>query len=199
VGKLFEFDQRYRLSRSISFIAGVDESGRGPLAGPVVAAAVILRPGFRHKGINDCKKLTASKREKLFVTIKRNALGIGISVVKTKTIDDINILSATFLAMRRAVRKLPVRPELVLIDGPYRIPGIKASQDAVVGGDSKSISIASASIIAKVTRDGIMGELDRKYPQYKFGQNKGYPTKKHYDAIKLHGISPVHRLSFRLI
>lgn len=176
-------------------ICGIDEAGRGPLAGPVFAAAVILPDGLEDIGINDSKKLSEKKRDMLFDIIKEKAIAFSIASADEKEIDEINILNATFLAMKRAVEGLSVSPDIALIDG-NRKPYTGIEELTVVKGDAKSISIAAASILAKVSRDRYLLELDRQYPQYQFAQHKGYPTKLHYDMIKQYGISPVHRLSF---
>ena len=176
-------------------IAGVDEAGRGPLAGPVVAAAVILPPDYVNSEINDSKQLTALKRDELFEIIHREAVAIGTGIVDTDVIDNLNILQATLQAMREAVLELSTSPDFILIDGLHKIPLI-TPQKPVVKGDSLSISIAAASIIAKVSRDRIMEMYHRQFPQYNFRQNKGYGTKEHIDAIKKVGICPIHRVSF---
>jgi ribonuclease HII len=178
-------------------IAGVDEAGRGPLAGPVVAAAVILPPDYVNAEINDSKKLSAVKREKLYETISKDAVAVGTGIVDTEIIDNINILQATLQAMREAVLELSTSPDFILIDGLHRIPLI-TPQKPVVKGDSLSISIAAASIIAKVSRDRIMEMYHRQFPQYNFSQNKGYGTKEHCDAIKQFGMCKIHRKSFHL-
>jgi len=182
-------------AQGYKLICGVDEAGRGPLAGPVCAAAVILPEGLENLGINDSKKLSEKKRDKLFDLIKEKAVAYSIATASEKEIDELNILNATFLAMRRAVEGLGVNPDYVLVDG-NRLPGTGIKEEAIVKGDAKSISIAAASILAKVTRDRMLLELDKEYPEYGFAQHKGYPTKLHYDMIKEHGVLPVHRLSF---
>lgn len=176
-------------------ICGVDEAGRGPLAGPVFAAAVILPDGMEDIGINDSKKLSEKKRDALFEIIKEKALAYSIASADEKEIDELNILNATFLAMKRAVEGLSIKPDMALIDG-NRKANTGVEEMTLVKGDSKSISIAAASILAKVSRDRCLKELDEKYPEYQFSKHKGYPTKLHYELIKKHGISPVHRLSF---
>lgn len=176
-------------------ICGVDEAGRGPLAGPVFAAAVILPEGMEDIGINDSKKLSEKKRDALFEIIKEKALAYSIASADEKEIDELNILNATFLAMKRAVEGLNIKPDMALIDG-NRKANTGVEEMTLVKGDSKSISIAAASILAKVSRDRCLKELDEKYPEYQFSKHKGYPTKLHYELIKEHGISPVHRLSF---
>ena len=181
--------------KGINFIAGIDEVGRGPLVGPVVAAAVILPEGFYNKDINDSKKLSEKKRNELYEVIKNNAISIGIGIVSNKRIDEINIYEATKEAMLLAVNDLSVIPEYLLIDAmklDLSIPSI-----SIIKGDAKSESIAAASIIAKVTRDNMMYELDKKYPMYGFASNKGYGTKKHIESIKKYGIISEHRKSFK--
>jgi len=176
-------------------IAGIDEAGRGPLAGPVVAAAVILPPGYRHPEINDSKQLTARRREFLYEVIKTDALAVGLGVIEAPVIDRINILQATLMAMRDAVTDLSLSPDYLLIDGKNRID-VQAPQKAIVKGDAKSISIAAASIIAKVSRDRIMEIYHRQFPQYNFLKNKGYGTVEHREAIHRCGRCKIHRLSF---
>ncbi|MDZ7265481.1 MAG: ribonuclease HII [candidate division KSB1 bacterium] len=178
-------------------IAGVDEAGRGPLAGPVVAAAVIFAPGVYIVGVNDSKKLSPDQREVFFQRITARALAIGVGIVGEKMIDRINILQATYRAMRQAIAQLNPQPEHVLVDG-RPIPDLNLPQMAIVGGDGKCFSIAAASIIAKVTRDRLMLEYDRLFPQYGFAQHKGYPTKKHIQAIIKYGYCPIHRTTFNI-
>ncbi|HBI47530.1 MAG TPA: ribonuclease HII [Smithella sp.] len=179
------------------FIAGIDEAGRGPLAGPVVAAAVILPPGYLNSEIKDSKKLSAGKRDELYETINREAIAVGMIVVDADIIDRVNILQATLQAMRDAVLELPASPDFLLIDGNQRVP-ILTPQKPIVKGDSLSISIAAASIIAKVSRDRIMEMYHRQFPHYNFQRNKGYGTKEHLDAIKKFGICKIHRKSFHV-
>lgn len=179
------------------FIAGIDEAGRGPLAGPVVAAAVILPLDYLNSEIKDSKKLSGFKREELYETINKKALAIGMKVVDADVIDKCNILNATLEAMREAVLELSTSPDFLLIDGNHRVP-IATPQKTIVKGDSLSISIAAASIIAKVTRDRIMEMYHRQFPQYNFQQNKGYGTKEHLDAIREFGICKIHRKSFHV-
>jgi ribonuclease HII len=178
-------------------VAGVDEAGRGPLAGPVVAAAVILPPDYLNAEINDSKQLSAGKREKLYETIHQDAVAIGMGIVDTEVIDHLNILQASLQAMREAVLELSTSPDFLLIDGLHKISLI-TPQKPLVKGDSLSISIAAASIIAKVSRDRIMEMYHRQYPQYNFRQNKGYGTKEHCDAIKQFGTCKIHRKSFNV-
>jgi ribonuclease HII len=180
----------------ISLLCGVDEAGRGPLAGPVFAAAVILDPERIPEGLNDSKKLTEKKREALFDEICRMALAYSVASASVEEIDRLNILQATFLAMGRAVEGLSVKPQLVLIDGNAVPPQITLPARAVVKGDALSATIAAASILAKVSRDRLMLELDQEYPQYYFWKHKGYGTALHYEMLEQHGISPVHRRSF---
>lgn len=180
-----------------NLIAGVDEAGRGPLAGPVCVASVILPEGAYLEKINDSKKLTDKVKDKLYDEIKEMAIAYSIVLVSHEEIDELNILNATFKGMCDAVTELSVKPDFVLIDG-NRIKGMETPHECVVKGDSKSISIAAASILAKVTRDRYMMELHEKYPEYNFAKHKGYPTKDHYDALKKYGASEVHRKSFNL-
>lgn len=182
-------------SEGYSLICGVDEAGRGPLAGPVCAAAVILPKGLEIPGLNDSKKLTDKKRRELFPIIKEQAIAYGIGLADHKEIDEINILQATFLAMERAIAQLSVRPEFALIDG-NREKDFGLPVKTVVKGDSLSANIAAASVLAKVTRDDIMEAMAADYPQYGFEVHKGYGTKAHYEALRAHGASPVHRMTF---
>jgi ribonuclease HII len=177
-------------------IAGVDEAGRGPLVGSVVAAAVILDPNNPIEGLNDSKKLSEKKREKLFIEIQEKALAWAIAEASAAEIDEHNILQASLLAMRRAVEALSIQPEHVLVDGNKIPHGLAMSCDAVVGGDALHPEISAASILAKVTRDRQMVEMDQKYPQFGFAKHKGYPTKAHFEAIALHGVIDEHRRSF---
>lgn len=182
--------------RGFTAVCGVDEAGRGPLAGPVCAAAVILRDGEIIEGVNDSKKLSEKKREQLFDLIKDKALAYGIAFASVEEIEQYNILEATFLAMNRAVAQLDPVADYALIDG-NRVPkGIPIPCETVVKGDSKSASIAAASILAKVTRDRLMLEYDEKYPQYGFAGHKGYGTKQHIEAVKQYGLCEIHRPSF---
>jgi len=189
-----KFDKKY-LSKEVKFLAGVDEAGRGPLAGPVVAAAVIFDKKTNIKNVNDSKQLTQNQREYLFDKIKAKALSYSVSVIDHTIIDEINILNASLLAMKQAVESLNIKPDLILVDGnrgfPSDIPVIP-----VIKGDAKSFSIAAASILAKVTRDRIMKNLSLDYPEYFWDQNKGYPTRKHRDIILRIGPSPLHRKTF---
>lgn len=192
--ELLEFDREYR-SKSAGLLCGVDEAGRGPLAGPVCAAAVILPDDVELPGLNDSKKLTDKKRRELYDIITEQALSWSVALVDEKTIDEINILQATFRAMEQAVAGLTVEPGLVLVDG-NREPPLPMKTECVVGGDGKSASIAAASILAKVTRDRLMEELDETYSQYGFAVHKGYGTKRHYEALRTYGPCPIHRQSF---
>jgi ribonuclease HII len=181
--------------RGVTRLAGVDEAGRGPLAGPVVAAAVVLPPGERIAGVDDSKRLVAEERGRLYEVIRAKALGVGVGMVDHVTIDRINILQATRLAMAQALAALPVEPELVLTDF-VEVPGLRCPQRNLVEGDRRSASVAAASIIAKVTRDRIMEAADREYPLYGFGRHKGYATPEHRDALERHGPCPLHRRTF---
>jgi len=182
-------------------IGGVDEAGRGPLAGPVVAACVVIDKNFKIDDeelalVADSKKLSAKKREKLFSIIKEKVLAVEIGVVDNLTIDKINILQASFLAMRRAIKKLHIEPSYILVDGNFKIPKLEKPQTAIVGGDGKVFCIAAASIIAKVSRDWMMSEIDKQYPEYEFAKHKGYGTKAHFAKIATLGPCPIHRFSF---
>lgn len=182
-------------SKGVNVICGVDEAGRGPLAGPVCAAAVILPANLEIPGLTDSKKLTDKRRRELFPLIKEKAISYGIGFASEQEIDEINILQATFLAMERALAQLEVRPELALIDG-NREKDFGIPVKTVVKGDSLSANIAAASILAKVTRDDVMLALAEDYPQYGFEIHKGYGTKAHYEALREYGASPVHRSTF---
>lgn len=182
-------------SKGINLIAGVDEVGRGPLIGSVVAAAVILPSGFYMSEINDSKKLSEKKREELYPIIMEKAVSVGIGVVDSETIDKVNILNATKMAMKKAINNLSVKPEHVLIDAVKL--DIDIPYTAIIKGDAKSESIAAASIVAKVYRDNMMKELDKEYPMYDFKSNKGYGTKKHIEAIKKYGVLKEHRKTFK--
>ena len=176
-------------------VCGVDEAGRGPLAGPVFAAAVILPENYTHEILNDSKKLSEKKRDLVYDDIIRDAISWSVGIATEQEIDDINILNATFLAMKRAVNGLNIKPDLAFIDGNrYANTGVK--EITIVKGDSKCMSVAAASIIAKVSRDRFMMEMDEKYPEYQFCKHKGYGTKLHYEMIEQYGISPVHRKTF---
>ena len=181
--------------QGLTLVCGVDEAGRGPLAGPVCAAAVILPANIEIPGLNDSKKLTDKKRRELFPIIQEKAIAYGIAFADEKEIDEINILQATFLAMERAVSQLAIRPEHILIDG-NRNKDFGVPSTTVVHGDSLSASIAAASILAKVTRDDVMLEMAKEYPQYGFEIHKGYGTKAHYEALQKCGPCPIHRMTF---
>ena len=176
-------------------ICGVDEAGRGPLAGPVCAAAVILKPDTEIEGLNDSKKLSEKKREELYSVITEKAVAYSIAFASVEEIEELNILGATFLAMRRAVDGLCPNADFAIIDG-NREPKLDVPAMTVIKGDSKSMSVAAASILAKVTRDRLLLEYDKKYPEYGFAAHKGYGTKAHYEAIAAHGITEIHRKSF---
>ena len=191
---MWEIENQH-IADGIHLIAGVDEAGRGPLAGPVCAAAVILPQNLEIPGLNDSKKLSDKQRRALFPVIIEKAVAYGIAFASEKEIDDINILQATFLAMERAVDQLQVKPELLLIDG-NRNRDFGIPSQTVIHGDSLSASIAAASVLAKVTRDRICEELDRQYPEYKIAKHKGYATKEHYAALEKFGHCPLHRMSF---
>lgn len=186
---------RLYFEKGYNLIAGIDEAGRGPLAGPVVAAAVILPPNYHNQMINDSKKLNANQRKKVFEIIKNDSVCWTFSVISQNTIDKINILNATLLAMKNSAKKLIPKPELVLIDGNKNFES-ELNTITLVKGDSLSQSIAAASIVAKVIRDSIMERLDLTYPYYQWRKNKGYPTKAHFTAIEKFGLSPIHRVSF---
>ena len=179
------------------YIAGVDEAGRGPLAGPVIAAAVIFPPQYTNKDINDSKQLSATKREYLYDIIKNEAIAVGVGVAEADVIDQINILRASLQAMSEAVQELGTSPDYLLVDGLHRVP-LSTPQKPLVKGDTLSVSIAAASIIAKVSRDRIMEMYHRQFPQYNFMRNKGYGTKEHCNAIKQFGMCKIHRRSFHL-
>jgi len=187
--------ERQAAEKGYKTVCGIDEAGRGPLAGPVYAAAVILPVDCEIDGLDDSKKLTEKKRELLFDVIIKKALAYGIGWANEREIDEHNILQATFFAMGRAVEALAITPDWALVDG-NRMPPLSVPGQTLVKGDSKSASIAAASILAKVSRDRLLREWDKKYPEYGFAKHKGYGTKAHYDAIKQYGILPVHRRSF---
>ena len=190
----YSIENEYR-EKGFNIICGVDEAGRGPLAGPVYAAAVILPSDCVIEGLNDSKKLTEKKREALFDEIKEKALAYGIASADEKEIDEINILNATFLAMKRAIASLSVKPDLALIDGNQK-PHTDIEEVTVIKGDAKSMSIAAASVLAKVSRDRFMLEMAEKYPQYEFSRHKGYGTKLHYEKIAQYGVCDIHRRTF---
>lgn len=194
--KLFEMTEHERLykTQGFTFIAGIDEVGRGPLAGPVVAGAVILPDDFQILGIDDSKKLTETKREELYELIQNAAVSIGVGIIEAEEIDKINIYEATKKAMYAALNELHIRPDFLLVDAMKLTTPMPS--EAIIKGDSKSISIAAASIIAKVTRDRMMKELAHSFPEYGFEQNMGYGTKEHIEALQLYGATPHHRRSF---
>ena len=176
-------------------VCGIDEAGRGPLAGPVFAAAVILPENYSHPVLNDSKKLSEKKRDAVYDDIIKDAVCYSVGIATEEEIDEINILNATFLAMKRAVEGLVIKPDFAYIDGnQYPKTGVK--EETIVKGDGKCISVAAASIIAKVSRDRFMLEIDKQYPEYQFSKHKGYGTKLHYEMIEKYGVSPVHRRSF---
>ncbi|MFA6308131.1 MAG: ribonuclease HII [Clostridia bacterium] len=195
--KLHEMSSFEREAREMGFanIAGIDEVGRGPLAGPVVTACVILPEDINILGIDDSKKLSAKKRERLFDEIQESAISIAIGIIDEKVIDEINILNATKTAMKSAVAKMSKTPDILLIDA-VKLEDLEIKQISIEKGDTLSVSIAAASIIAKVTRDRMMDEMDSIYPEYGFIRNKGYGTKEHIEAIKMYGLCPIHRISF---
>ena len=192
---LFEFETKASY-QGFKNIAGIDEAGRGPLAGPVVAAAVIFPSQVNIPGLNDSKKLSTKKREELFPKIQEISVSYGVAVVCQKVIDKINILQAARLAMKQAVETLKITPGLLLIDGNQKIDST-LNQWAIVKGDSRSLSIAAASVLAKVTRDRIMDDYHKLYPQYEFNRHKGYGTKLHRNLIQEHGPCPIHRNTFK--
>lgn len=194
IEQMKQIENEYK-RKGYNFIAGVDEAGRGPLAGAVFAAAVILPDDVYIEGINDSKKLSEKKREELFDVIKEKALYYSIASVDEKVIDEVNILNATFIAMNKAVDELLKKPDFVLIDG-NKIGGMTIPYETVVKGDSKSISIAAASILAKVSRDRYITKMAEKYPEYNFAKHKGYGTKEHTEAILKYGPCPIHRRTF---
>lgn len=191
----YEFEKA-AVNSGFSCICGVDEAGRGPLAGPVCAAAVILPEGAVIEGLDDSKKLTEKKRERLYDIIKETAVAYSVAYGTLEEIETVNILEATYLAMNRAIEGLNIKPDFALIDG-NRVPrGIKIPCETIVKGDSRSMSVAAASVLAKVTRDRLMLEYDKKYPEYNFKKHKGYGTKEHTELIKQYGPCEIHRLSF---
>ena len=190
----YDFEKQF-LSDDIKLICGVDEAGRGPLMGPVVAAACILPPDVVIKGLDDSKKLSEKKRELLFDEIKEKAIAYSVASASVEEIEELNILNAAMLAMKRAIESLEIKADFALIDGNCS-RGFSIPTKTVVGGDAKVPSIAAASILAKVTRDRLCYEYDKQYPEYGFGKHKGYGTKLHMDALRKYGPSPVHRPSF---
>ncbi|MBO7334120.1 MAG: ribonuclease HII [Lachnospiraceae bacterium] len=190
--KLKEFEKQYEY---LGYVCGIDEVGRGPLAGPVVAGAVILPKDSKILYLNDSKKLSEKKREELYTVIYENAVSVGIGFAGPDRIDEINILNATYEAMRMAISKLSVTPDVLLNDA-VTIPEVMIKQVPIIKGDAKSVSIAAASIVAKVTRDRLMVEYDKLYPEYGFSKNKGYGTAEHIEALKKYGKCEIHRNSF---
>lgn len=195
LNELKEIDKSY-FKEGYNYICGIDEAGRGPLAGPVVVAAVIMPKGSMIEGVNDSKKVSEKKREKLYELIIEEAISYSVGIVDQNEIDRINILNATKAGLTEAVRTLKVKPELILVDALTNIDTCGVPYKSIIKGDAKSYSIAAASIIAKVTRDRIMREWDKVYPQYGFEKHKGYGTAAHISAIKENGLCPLHRLSF---
>lgn len=191
----YEFEKA-AVNSGFSCICGVDEAGRGPLAGPVCAAAVILPESAVIEGLDDSKKLTEKKRERLYDVIRTTAVAYSVAYGTLEEIETVNILEATYLAMNRAIEGLNVKPDFALIDGNRAPRGIKIPCETIVKGDSKSMSVAAASVLAKVTRDRLMLEYDKKYPEYNFKKHKGYGTKEHTELIKQYGPCEIHRLSF---
>lgn len=191
----FQFEKEVK-AKGYKFVCGVDEAGRGPLAGPVCAAAVILPDNIEIEGLNDSKKLTEKKREALFDVIKEKALAYSIAYSSVEEIEEFNILEATFIAMNRAVESLTTKADFALIDGNREPKGIKIPCQTIIKGDAKSQSIAAASVLAKVSRDRLLLEYDKEYPEYNFKKHKGYGTKEHTDLILKHGVCPIHRKSF---
>lgn len=194
INEMKKIEERYR-DDGIEIIAGIDEVGRGPLAGPVVSCAIILPPECDLLHINDSKKISEEKRKYLFEQLKKKAVSLSVGVVSPETIDDVNILNATKKSMRLALEQLSVKPQMVLIDA-VALEELDIRQMSIIKGDEKCYSIAAASIVAKVVRDDIMADLHEKYPEYNFLSNKGYGTKDHIEAIKIYGLSPIHRRSF---
>ncbi len=195
---LYEYeDALYK--KGVTYIAGTDEAGRGPLAGPVVAAAVILKKGAKIEGVDDSKKLTDKKRRALIEIIKKEALAIGIAIVSPQEIDRINIYRASKEAMISAIQSLKIKPEYILADAMMLEEELGIPTESIIKGDQKSASIAAASIVAKVTRDEYMIEMDKLFPMYGFKKHMGYPTKAHIEAIEIYGVSPIHRRTFEPI
>ena len=189
---MLEYEKKYQAA---AFVCGVDEAGRGPLAGPVVAGAVILPKDLKILYLNDSKKLTEKRREELYLEIQEKAFSWNVGIVGPDVIDQINILQATYVAMRQAVGGLSVKPDVLLNDAVV-IPGLSMPQEKIIHGDAKSLSIAAASVMAKVTRDHMMMEYDKLFPEYGFGKNKGYGTAVHIQALREYGPCPIHRRTF---
>lgn len=190
--KMMEYEHKYD---EYDYICGVDEAGRGPLAGPVVAAAVILPKDCYIEYLNDSKKVPEKRREALYKEIHNRAIAVGTGIVSSDVIDEINVLNATYKAMKEALSKLDTKPQVILADAVC-IPDISVPQESIIKGDAKSVSIAAASIIAKVTRDRMMYEYDEMYPEYGFARHKGYGTRFHMDALKRYGQCPIHRKTY---
>lgn len=186
----------YQKNPQIQYICGIDEAGRGPLAGPVVVGAVIMPKESWIKGVNDSKKIAEKKREVLFEKITEEAVAYGVGIVDPKTIDEINILNATKLALTKAIQELKVKPDLIIVDALKHINTLGIPYESMIKGDEKVYSVSAASIVAKVTRDRIMRQWDEVYPQYGFEHHKGYGTKAHIEAIRTYGLTPIHRRSF---
>ena len=191
--------EREQWNSGVETVCGVDEAGAGPLMGPVYAAAVILPPDYKNEMLNDSKKLTDKKRKELREIIERDAVAWAVGIVTPEEIDKINILNASFLAMHRALDQLKTRPEAVIVDGNRFKPYKDLPYTTIVKGDGKYLAIAAASILAKTYRDDYMDALAEEFPQYDWKSNKGYPTKKHREAIRLHGVTPYHRMSYNLL
>lgn len=193
LSRMMEYEHKY--DKDFEYICGVDEAGRGPLAGPVVAAAVILPKDCYIEHLNDSKKVSEKRRGILYDEIYKKAIAVGTGVVSSEVIDKINVLNATYMAMKEALDNLAVSPQIILVDA-VRIPDVSVPQESIIKGDAKSVSIAAASIIAKVTRDRMMYEYDKLYPEYGFAKHKGYGTKFHTDALKIYGKCPIHRNTY---
>ena len=194
--KLKEIENEIYEKENVRYICGIDEAGRGPLAGPVVVASVILPENSMIEGINDSKKVSESKREKLYDIILQEAISYGIGIIYQDEIDEINILQATKKGLHEAVMKMEIKPNVILVDALTGIDTLGIPYKSIIKGDAKSYSIGAASIIAKVTRDRIMREWDKVYPEYGFAGHKGYGTAKHIEAIKKYGLTPIHRKTF---
>ena len=196
LNKLKEIENKIHKEEQYKYICGIDEAGRGPLAGPVVVASVIMPNGSMIEGVNDSKKVSEKKREKLFELIKEEAISYGIGIIWQEEIDEINILEATKKALTKSLEEMEIKPEIILVDALTKINTLGIPYRSVVKGDAKIYSIAAASILAKVTRDRIMREMDELYPQYGFAAHKGYGTAKHMEAIREYGLCPIHRKTF---
>lgn len=193
--KLKEIEQNL-YKKGINYICGIDEAGRGPLAGPVVVASVIMPKDSMIEGVNDSKKISESKREKLYEKIIEEAISYGVGIIDQKEIDEINILNATKKGLTASLKELSIKPDIILVDALTGIDTLQIPYQSIIKGDAKAYSISAASIIAKVTRDRIMRKYDEIYPQYQFAKHKGYGTAAHITSIKEYGICPIHRLSF---